>query len=196
MDVTRRALSEYATWEAMLDRLGAQNESLSLLAGWVDPAYSAFIVIPGRRTLSFHVCFLGPYYGIHRTGAPGEEPAASGIVREIEATYPGYEPIPPELGNEVVPDGLGRGITVWGAPLTRAGDTREPACVVAGAALCRSPAPGDRLRALPHAALALRRLRSRRAQPRQALLYYAASVFTATVSSSSSIWRSISAPRH
>ncbi len=47
---------------------------------------------------------LGPYYGIHRTGDPGEEPAASEIAKEIEATYPGYEPIPPELGDEVVPD--------------------------------------------------------------------------------------------
>jgi hypothetical protein len=26
------------------------------------------------------------------------------IAREIEATYPGYQPIPPELGNVVVPD--------------------------------------------------------------------------------------------
>ena len=26
------------------------------------------------------------------------------FAREIEATYPGYEPIPPEIGNEVVPD--------------------------------------------------------------------------------------------
>ena len=26
------------------------------------------------------------------------------IAREIEATYPGYQPIPPEIGNEVVPD--------------------------------------------------------------------------------------------
>jgi len=26
------------------------------------------------------------------------------IAREIEATYRGYQPIPPEIGNEVVPD--------------------------------------------------------------------------------------------
>jgi hypothetical protein len=26
------------------------------------------------------------------------------MAREIDATYPGYRPIPPELGNEVVPD--------------------------------------------------------------------------------------------
>ncbi|XYI00385.1 hypothetical protein ACMHYB_11775 [Sorangium sp. So ce1128] len=44
----------------------------------------------------------GPYDGIHDTGEPDEIPAA--IAEEIEATYPGYQPIPPELGNEVVPD--------------------------------------------------------------------------------------------
>jgi hypothetical protein len=107
VDAARRAVAEYPTWTAMFRRLAArytlQNESLFLLAGGIDPAYSAYVILPGR-TLGFHVCFLGPYYGIHRTGAPGEEPAASDIAREIEATYPGYEPIPPELGNEVVPD--------------------------------------------------------------------------------------------
>jgi hypothetical protein len=35
-------------------------------------------------------------------GEPDEKPAA--IVEEIEAMYPGYKQIPPELGNEVVPD--------------------------------------------------------------------------------------------
>ena len=69
----------------------------------LDPAYSGDIDIPGHK-LGFHVSLLGPYYGIHRTGAPGEEPAALDLAREIEATYPGYEPIPPELGDEVVPD--------------------------------------------------------------------------------------------
>ena len=50
------------------------------------------------------MCFLGPYYGVHRIGSPGEEPAATDIGREIEDTYVGYEPIPPELGDLVVPD--------------------------------------------------------------------------------------------
>jgi hypothetical protein len=107
MDATRRGAAEYPTWRAMISRLGGRyqimDDSLSLLAGWYDSAYSGFIVIPGRR-LGFHVSLLGPYYGVHRTGAPGEEPAALDLVREIEATYPGYEPIPPELGDEVVPD--------------------------------------------------------------------------------------------
>jgi hypothetical protein len=50
------------------------------------------------------VSLLGPYYGIHLPGTPEEEPVAHEIAREIEATYPGYQRIPPELGDEVVPD--------------------------------------------------------------------------------------------
>lgn len=104
VEACRHAIAAYETWTAMLSRLNAYNESLSLLGGWADPAYSAFVVLPGRRTLGFHVSFLGPYYGLRRTGALGEEPAARDIVREIEATYPGHELIPPEIGDEIVPD--------------------------------------------------------------------------------------------
>jgi hypothetical protein len=104
----QRAVVEYPEWKAMMRRLGDRyrlmNQSLHLLARTLDAAYSAHIDVPGGRKLGFHVCFLGPYYGIHRTGHAGEEPAASDLVREIEATYVGYEPIPPELGNVVVPD--------------------------------------------------------------------------------------------
>jgi hypothetical protein len=87
------------------------SRSTSLVGG-VVPAYSARIYRPkdlepvpslsSRASLSFHVSLLGPYYGIHDRGEPNEKPAV--IAEEIEATYPGYHPIPPELGNEVVPD--------------------------------------------------------------------------------------------
>jgi hypothetical protein len=111
-----RGRSEYPTWEAMIDRLGdrydLQNESIRLLGGGIDPAYSARIYRPkdlepvpsfsSRASLSFHVSLLGPYYGIHDMGGPDEKPAA--IAEEIEATYPGYQQIPPEIGNELVPD--------------------------------------------------------------------------------------------
>jgi hypothetical protein len=33
-----------------------------------------------------------------------QPPAAAEIARAIDATYPGYVEIPPEIGNEVVPD--------------------------------------------------------------------------------------------
>jgi hypothetical protein len=100
--------AEYPTWKAMILRLGdryrLQNESLSLLAGWSDPAYSARIRFIDETTLSFHVSLLGPYYGIQLAGSPEEEPVAREIAREIEATYPGYRQVPSDLGNEVVPD--------------------------------------------------------------------------------------------
>jgi hypothetical protein len=116
VEATNRGRAEYPTWKAMIHRLGdryrLQNESLSLFGDGAEPAYSARIYRPkdlepvpspnSRASLSFHVSLLGPYYGIHDTGEPDEKPAA--IAEEIEATYPGYQPIPPELGNEVVPD--------------------------------------------------------------------------------------------
>ncbi len=92
----------------MLGRLRARfgplmDQSILLLYGDYDPAWSANIFIPGHA-VGFCVCVLGPYYGIKRTGAAGEELAALDLAREIEATYPGYKPIPPELGEEGVPD--------------------------------------------------------------------------------------------
>ena len=116
VEAANRGRAEYPTWKAMIRRLGdrysLQNESICLLAGWVIPAYSARIYRPkdlepvpslsSRASLSFHVSLLGPYYGIHDRGEPDEKPAA--IAAEIEATYPGYQQIPPELGNETVPD--------------------------------------------------------------------------------------------
>jgi hypothetical protein len=116
MEAAKRGAAEYPTWKAMIRRLGdryrLQNESIRLLGGGIDPGYSARIYRPkdlepvpslsSRASLSFHVSLLGPYYGIHDRGEPDEKPAV--IAAEIEATYPGYRQIPPELGNEVVPD--------------------------------------------------------------------------------------------
>ncbi|MRG97217.1 hypothetical protein [Polyangium spumosum] len=114
VEAANRGRAEYPTWNAMLTRLYARHrvrdESLSLFAGWTEPAYSARLYrpkdlepVPGRKaSLSFHVSLLGPYYGIHDRGEADEKPAV--IAEEIEKTYPGYQTIPPELGNEVVPD--------------------------------------------------------------------------------------------
>jgi hypothetical protein len=106
-DAVARGAAGYPTWKAMLGRLEARypvvDDSPYLLSGVWYSAYSASIEIPGRK-LGFHVSLLGPYYGIHRTGLPIEERAARDLGREIEATYPGYAPIPPGLGDDVVPD--------------------------------------------------------------------------------------------
>lgn len=105
-DAARRGLAALPTWSAMLGRLATRYPVMDHQAHggepW-DPAYVARVEIPGR-TLGFHVSLLGPYYGIHRTGLPVEEVPARDLAREIEATYPGYAPIPQELGDEVVPD--------------------------------------------------------------------------------------------
>lgn len=109
MAACARGRREWRTWKAMIRRLGdryrVQDESLHLLSGNIDPAYSGRVwLVVGKTSIDFHVSLLGPYYGIQLPGAPDEEPAARDIVREIEATYPGYQTIPPEIGNEVVPD--------------------------------------------------------------------------------------------
>jgi hypothetical protein len=104
-----RGRRAWKTWKAMIRRLGdrydLQDESLHLLSGGMDPAYSGRIwLIPDKTTLTFHVSLLGPYYGINLPGIPEEEAVAREVAREIEATYPGYQTIPPEIGIEVVPD--------------------------------------------------------------------------------------------
>ncbi|WP_272418796.1 hypothetical protein [Polyangium jinanense] len=108
VEAASRGRAEYPTWKAMIRRLGdryrLQNESLHLLSGGTDPAYSARIWLTNETAMTFHVSLLGPYYGIHLPGISEEEPVARDVAREIEATYPGYQPIPPELGDVIVPD--------------------------------------------------------------------------------------------
>lgn len=123
-EAARRAVAEHPTWRAMLRRLGhpfldhaERMRATGYLEGEsLDPAYGAQLYLPGR-TLGFYVCLLGPYYGIYRTGAPEEESVALTVAREIEATYPGHEPIRPELGNDVVPgvilNGPGQKTTIY-----------------------------------------------------------------------------------
>jgi hypothetical protein len=103
-DAARRGATEYPRWQTMLDGLGTRYLLMDRTAEGRDPAYSAHVHLP-EQTLGFHVSLLGRYYGIHRlTGSAAEAQASSDLAREIEATYPGYEPIPSELGDEVVPD--------------------------------------------------------------------------------------------
>jgi hypothetical protein len=57
-----------------------------------------------RRTF-VKICCISSHEEAKAPAAVGAaEPVAREIAREIEATYPGYQQIPPELGNEVVPD--------------------------------------------------------------------------------------------
>jgi len=109
MVAAARGRREWSKWKAMIrcigDRYGVQDNSLHLLSGNVEPAYSGCVwLVLGKTWINFHVSLLGPYYGIHLPGVPEEEPVAREIAREIEATYPGYQTIPPEIGDEVIPD--------------------------------------------------------------------------------------------
>jgi hypothetical protein len=118
----RAARSEYPKWAAMLERLEArfslENRSMYLFSDdFFDSAYLATVFYTSQgeeHGLGLHVSILGPYYVVHRLGLPGEEPCAEAVTQEIEATYPGYEPIPPGLGDAPVPDVLvsGRGFGV------------------------------------------------------------------------------------
>lgn len=109
------------------------NRSLHLPAGHYDACYTARLFLPprpgyDRRHLGFLVSFLVPYYVIYVahmihldpydpaneghsvreefafTFAAAEEPYVRESIKEIEATYSGYEPMPPEVGNVIVPD--------------------------------------------------------------------------------------------
>jgi hypothetical protein len=114
VEASNRGRAEYPTWKAMTRRLGDRYRlhdlSLHLFAGGTDSAYSAAIYLNEPKepkdllALTFHVSLLGPYYGIHLPGVPEEEPVAREVAREIEATYPGYQRIPSELGDVVVPE--------------------------------------------------------------------------------------------
>jgi hypothetical protein len=106
--VKPRAVAGYPMWKALLGRLRLRypvgNDAARILdRTWLngshcydpDPAYAGDITIPGYR--------IG-FYVIRLIGAAGEEPAVRDLAREIEAAFPGYELIPPELGEEVVPE--------------------------------------------------------------------------------------------
>lgn len=163
-EVARRAAAAHPTWREMLRRLGYSfmdyMEFMRVKSypedGDFDPAYSAEIYLPGR-TLGFHVCVLGPYYGIQRTGDPSEEAAALAVAREIEATYPGYAPIPPELGDEVVPGvivhGPNRDVTIYHCLLSKHwelssyadGEDLEERTRACDRRLVHEPPPGPRV---------------------------------------------------
>ncbi len=122
VDAARRGAAEYPTWKTLLARLRPAYTifdcSLSILGGSVEPAYMVQLGIPGKEVedaeryrkegwrLEFgcSVSLLGPYYLVRRAGSPHEEPHAREVSRAIEAIYSGYAPIPPGVGNVVVPD--------------------------------------------------------------------------------------------
>ena len=108
---------------------GLMNRSLGLYTGDNDAAYEGSLTLPARgwydryRALYFTVSFLVPYYVVYSsvnvvapvthggqgtrhtnfTFTPDEEPLARALTEEILAVFPGYEPMPPEIGNIPLP---------------------------------------------------------------------------------------------
>jgi hypothetical protein len=107
-----------------------QNNSSHLPTGEHDAGYSGRLWLPSRvphennHQLGFLVSFLVPSYVVYSAAnvlapslrlkpvarhvsfvlSPVEEPFAQVLTEEILTIFPGYEPMPPELGNVPVPD--------------------------------------------------------------------------------------------
>jgi hypothetical protein len=107
-----------------------QNGSFHLPTGEMDAGHSGLFWLPPRGTweknhvLGFLVSFIAPSYVVYSsahvvspslephsavhdirfTFSPDEEPYAQAIIAEIDAVFPRYEPMPPEIGNQIVSD--------------------------------------------------------------------------------------------
>jgi len=106
------------------------NGSVHLPTGGWDAGYIGRLVLPTRgahekhHELSLLISFLAPCYVIYSASiviapttrssgrtqevrfafTPDEEPYVRAVSEEISSIFPGYEPLPPEVGNVVVPD--------------------------------------------------------------------------------------------
>jgi hypothetical protein len=117
-----------------LPECGVANKVMYLAKVPQGTCYAADLWLPtlpkdvGGHAICFQMSFLGPYYVLyssrffwrdeldsfgHRLSGPGEErfdltpeeePYAERLVREIEAEFPGYQLMPPEIGHVVIPD--------------------------------------------------------------------------------------------
>jgi hypothetical protein len=121
VEVTRRAGIESPKWKALLLRLGERYQvhdcARPVVKGSVDSAYTAKLGILGKEAeegtldgdlgfqvrFSCSVSFLGSYYVVRDRGLAAEASFVEDIAREIVASY-GYAPIPPDLGDIIVPD--------------------------------------------------------------------------------------------
>ena len=114
---------EYEHWRDMLARLRARfpdckvaNWSFHLPTGDCDGGYRRDLTTEYGAVVGLYVSFLVPYYviyerlsGDHELEATvsiplAEQPYADGIAAETAVSYPGYEPLPYEVGSVVVPD--------------------------------------------------------------------------------------------
>ena len=117
--------------DARLPGYVAENGSLHLPVGGYGACYTGWIDLPLREPreilygLRFLVSFVVPYYVVHSCASvnytdergkpildnmldfsPDEKPCVPVIVEELRAAFAGYEPMPPEIGNLVVPEAV------------------------------------------------------------------------------------------
>ena len=107
-----------------------QDGSFHLPTGEMDAGHTCLFWLSPRgpweknHVLGFWISFLVPCYVIYSsahvvspspeprdgsqdirfTFSPDEEPYARALIEEIAVVFPGYELMPPELGNQIVPD--------------------------------------------------------------------------------------------
>jgi hypothetical protein len=79
-----------------------RNSELGLLVSFLVPCYviysSRFVYLDQREG------GLDTRHEVRFELSPEEQPYAQALVEEIEATFGSYEPMPPEIGNIVVPE--------------------------------------------------------------------------------------------
>lgn len=106
------------------------NGSTHLPTGGLDGGYVGWLELPPRgwhevhRKIGFLISFLAPCYVVYGASiviapttdnsgraqdirfafSPDEEPHVQAITEEILSVFPGYKPIPSEIGNVIVPD--------------------------------------------------------------------------------------------
>jgi hypothetical protein len=121
-------------WERLSGRLPKdklQYGSLHLPTGGMDACYIGLFWLPARgsweknHVIGFLTSFLVPCYVVYSsaflalpwvgekprwrqeisfTFTPDEQSSVQIITEEIQTVFPGYEPMPPEIGNVIVPD--------------------------------------------------------------------------------------------
>jgi hypothetical protein len=134
VEARKRAGGNRSRWLAMLARLSdrfpdctVHDGSVHLPLGEMDAAHCGELFLPTARKnehhhVGFMVSFLLPVYVIYdRKWATGEayegsldrwtetrlgvsNAYARGAAEEIASEYPGYEPMPPDVGRLIVPD--------------------------------------------------------------------------------------------
>lgn len=130
LEACRKAIDTYASWVAMIRRLAGHfpqyrvyNHAMYILSpGWDIPEFAGVIELaggPGEHSpmIEFRVSVLVPYYKLYRRDvvdenqsrkcfelSAEEQQVGECVAREIETTFEGYEAVPPEVGNMVVPE--------------------------------------------------------------------------------------------